>query len=85
MISYLGVQPGVDPIAGWGHFTVQKHSRCITMTQHQDTSGWTPHIESHPNVFWCCTIIVHKECKDHFPFLLSFLKKFLYILTTLSS
>jgi hypothetical protein len=38
-----------------------------TMTQRQGTLGWSPHIGFHPNMPWCCTIVVHKECKDHSP------------------
>jgi len=29
--------------------------------------GRGPHIGSHPNVPWCCAIVVHKECNDHSP------------------
>jgi hypothetical protein len=39
------------------------------MTQHQGTLKWGPHIGSHPNVLWYWTIVVHKKCKDHSPFL----------------
>jgi hypothetical protein len=42
------------------------YSLCITMVQHQGTLGWDPNIGSHPNVPWCCVIVVHYECFDHF-------------------
>jgi len=41
--------------------------KTLTMQQHQGTLGWDPYIESHPNVPWCCAIVVHKKCKDHSP------------------
>jgi len=52
---------------------VLKYSRCTTMTQHQNILGWGSHIGSHPNVSWYCTIVVHKESKDHSPKCISFL------------
>jgi hypothetical protein len=47
------------------------------MTQHQGTLGWSPHIGSHPNVPWCCVIVVHKECNDYSPLLYTTLFSYL--------
>jgi hypothetical protein len=30
--------------------------------------GWDPMCGPHPNVPWCCVIVVHCEYFDHFPF-----------------
>jgi hypothetical protein len=39
--------------------------------QHQDTLMWDPYIGSHINVSWCCAIVVHKECRDHSPIVIT--------------
>jgi hypothetical protein len=35
------------------------------------TLGWDPMCGPHPNVPWCCVIVVHCECFDHFPIYLT--------------
>jgi hypothetical protein len=46
-------------------YNIWKMIKTLTMHNNDTTRR---HIGMGPNVPWCCTIIVHKECKDHSPF-----------------